>query len=185
MQNRLGPRRSAQSRVCTFRKTQNASLVRVARGGCDSAVQHKTSRHECGSVGAGPLKFWRQDSRCPWEPITLRCALTADVTAQPGAARVDGAVCTSPNSCRGEKCRFVVVDLETVARWSEEALQFVQSLAAVRARDAPLALHQSAALAWRRRRFGCFQCHALVPSPVRGWPCPLRCMPGRSRRVGP
>ena len=63
-------------------------------------------------------------------------------------------------------------------------LQFVQSLAAVKARDAPPALYQSAALAWRRRWFGCFQCHALVPSPGRGWPCPLRCMPGRSRRVG-
>ena len=35
---------------------------------------------------------------------------------------------------RGDRCRLVVVTLETGGRWSEEALQFVESLAAVRAR---------------------------------------------------
>ena len=92
--------------------------------------------------------------------ITVRCALAADGTAQPGAARVDGAVCTRAREdkertyselLRGDRCRLVVVALETGGRWSEEALQFVESLAAVRARDAPPALFHSAALAWRRQ----------------------------------
>ena len=81
--------------------------------------------------------------------ITVRCALAADGTAQPGAPRVDGAVCTRAREdkertyselLRGNRCRLVVVALETGGRWSEEALQFVESLAAVRARDAPTAL---------------------------------------------
>ena len=92
--------------------------------------------------------------------ITLRCALAADGTAHPGAARVDGAVCTRAREdketkyselLRGDRCRLVVVALETGGRWSEEALQFVESLAAVRARDAPPAMFHSAKLAWRRR----------------------------------
>ena len=91
--------------------------------------------------------------------IRVRCALVADGTAQPGAARVDGAVCTRAREdkertyselFRGDMCRLVVVVLETGRRWSEEALQFVESLAAVEARDAPPALFHSAALAWRR-----------------------------------
>ena len=54
--------------------------------------------------------------------ITLRCALAADGTAQPGAARVDGAVCTRARKdketkysehLRGDRCRLVVVALET------------------------------------------------------------------------
>ena len=70
--------------------------------------------------------------------ITVRCTLAADGTAQPGAARVDGAVCTRAREdkertyselLRGDRCRLVVVTLETGGRWSEEALQFVESLA--------------------------------------------------------
>ena len=110
--------------------------------------------------------------------ITVRCALAADGTAQPGAARVDGAVCTRAREdkertyselLRGDRCRLVVVALETGGRWSEEALQFVESLAAVRARDAPPALFHSAALAWRRRR-------SLGLSPARWWLSLRRCM---------
>ena len=92
--------------------------------------------------------------------ITLRCALASDGTAQPGAARVDGAVCSRAREdkerkyselLRADRCRLVVVALETGGRWSEESLQFVESLAGARARDAPHALYHSAALAWRRR----------------------------------
>ena len=45
--------------------------------------------------------------------ITLRCALTADGTAQPGAARIDGAVCTRAREDARGRSRLVVVDLET------------------------------------------------------------------------
>ena len=92
--------------------------------------------------------------------ITLRCALTAEGTAQPGAARFDGAVCSRAREekerkyvelLRGDRCRLVVVALETGGRWSEEALQFIESLAVAKARDAPHTMFHSAALAWRRR----------------------------------
>ena len=84
---------------------------------------------------------------------------TADGTAQPGAARIDGAVCSRAREekerryselLRGDRCRLVVVALGT-GRLSEEALQFVESLAAAKARDAPHAMFHSAAQAWRRR----------------------------------
>ena len=76
--------------------------------------------------------------------ITLRCALASDGTTQPGAARMDGAVCTRAREdkerkyselLRADRCRLVVVALETGGRWNEESLQFVESLAAMRARD--------------------------------------------------
>ena len=51
---------------------------------------------------------------------------------------------------RGDRSRLVVVARGT-GRLSEEALQFVESLAAAKARDAPHAMFHSAAQAWRRR----------------------------------
>ena len=92
--------------------------------------------------------------------VTLRCALTADGRPQPGAAAVDGAVCSRaredkerkyPELLRDDRCRLVVLALETGGRWSEEAVQFVESLAVSRAREVPPTLQHSAALAWRRR----------------------------------
>ena len=49
----------------------------------------------------------------------------------------------------GDRCRLVVV--ATGGRWSEEAMQFVDDLAAARARDAPPLLRRSAFLAWSKR----------------------------------
>ena len=55
-------------------------------------------------------------------------------TGRHSAARVDGAVCTRAREdkertysalLRGDRCRSVVVALETGGRWSEEVLQFV------------------------------------------------------------
>ena len=62
--------------------------------------------------------------------VTLRCALTADGRPQPGAAAVDGAECSRaredkerkyPELLRDDRCRLVVLALETGGRWSEEA----------------------------------------------------------------
>ena len=63
---------------------------------------------------------------------------------------------------------------ETGGRWSEEAVQFVESLAVYRAREAPPTLQHSAALAWRRRwtrilSVSCarsFACSLVVPPKV-------------------
>ena len=106
--------------------------------------------------------------------VTLRCALTPDGRPQPGAAAVDGAVCSRaredkerkyPELLRDDRCRLVVLALETGGRWSEEAVQFVESLAVSRAREA---------LAWRRRwtrmlSVSCarsFACSLVVPPKV-------------------
>ena len=92
--------------------------------------------------------------------VTLRCAPTADGRAQPGAAAVGGAVCSragedkerkNPELLRDNRCRLVVVALKTGRSWSEEAVQFIESLTVSRAREAPPTLQHSAALAWQRR----------------------------------
>ena len=105
----------------------------------------------------------------------------------PGAARINGAVCSRAREekerkyaelLRGDRCRLVVVALDTGGRWSEEALQFIESLAAAKARDAPHAMFHSAALPWRGR-------WSRLLSQIRWWRGPLRCTPLRSRRVRP
>ena len=90
--------------------------------------------------------------------ITLRSALTSNGDPRPGAAREDGIACNGARvdkaqirRTEGNRCRLVVVALETGGRWSVEALQFVVSLAHARARDRPPTMARSAFLAWRRR----------------------------------
>ena len=86
--------------------------------------------------------------------ITLRSALTATGLPRPGAAVVDGIVCMAARADKerkysellnGDRCRLVVVALETGAR----SCRF--HLAMARARDAPPNLQRSAFLSWRRR----------------------------------
>ena len=51
----------------------------------------------------------------------------------------------------GDRCRLVVVCIETGGRWSQEAVNFVDALAAARSREAAQILRRPAHLAWRRR----------------------------------
>ena len=76
--------------------------------------------------------------------ITLRSALTSNGEPRPGSARVDGPVCETARADKetkyaelwaGDRCRLVVVALETGGKWSFEAIQFVESLASSRARE--------------------------------------------------
>ena len=92
--------------------------------------------------------------------VTLRCALTCGGNAHPQAASTNGAVLTHAREDKerkyaelleSERCRLVVVALETGGRWSTEATEFMASLAAARAREAPRILWRSAFLGWRRR----------------------------------
>ena len=92
--------------------------------------------------------------------ITVRSAVTACGRARPNAAAVDGAVLEEARQqkevkyaelCAGDRCRLVVVGIETGGRWSPEALSFVERLAASRARDAPPLLRFSSFLSWRKR----------------------------------
>ena len=100
--------------------------------------------------------------------ITLRSALTATGLPRPGAAVVDGIVAARAHKerkyselLRGDRCRLVVVALETGGRWSLEAVDFIERLAVARARDAPPNLQRSAFLSW--------SFHADARSPTR---CP-------------
>ena len=92
--------------------------------------------------------------------ITSRNALTSNGEPRPGSARVDGHVCERARADKetkyaellvGDRCRLVVVALETGGRWSSEAIQFVESLASCRAWEEQPTLVRPAFLAWRRR----------------------------------
>ena len=67
----------------------------------------------------------------------------------------------------GDRCRLVVVGIETGGRWSPEAVEFVDMLAGARAREAPPHILLGVAGGG-----GCWRCHALVHSPIL-W-CPDR-----------
>ena len=88
--------------------------------------------------------------------ITLKCVLTASGMPRPGGAAVNGIVCAGARVDKerkfvellsGDRCHLA---METGGRWSSEAVQFVDNLAAARAREAPPLLQRSAFLAWRR-----------------------------------
>ena len=72
----------------------------------------------------------------------------------------DGAVCSRATVDKerkytellaGDRCRLVVVALETGGRWGNEAIQFINDLAAARSREAPPVMRRSAFLAWKKR----------------------------------
>ena len=90
--------------------------------------------------------------------ITLRSASCG--APRPNAAVVNGAVLTQARRDKevkcselvaAERCRLVVIALETGGRWSTEAVNFVEDMANSRAREAPPMLCRSAFLAWRKR----------------------------------
>ena len=94
-----------------------------------------------------------------WHPASsLRSALTRCGNACDQAHRVNGIVASRARRdkehkyaelLQGDRCSLV--SMETGGRWSTEALQFVEMLAAARAREAPRVLRRSAFLAWTRR----------------------------------
>ena len=114
--------------------------------------------------------------------ITLRSVLTRCGNACNQADRVDGVVLARARLekerkyaelLHGDRCHLVVVGIETGGRWSPEALHFVDTLAATRAREAPPTLRRSAYLAWVRRwpRMLAVSCgrsfaHSLISPPA-------------------
>ena len=182
MRDSAGQQRSPP-RLQPFRKTQNAcSCSRahtgesVPRSWCHGAVQRETPGHgpgnfctrrkSCRGSCDRPPSFLRRPTgggyhtsvrpRVGWDGTTRSCQGGWNCLLERGRTR-NGSI---PNS----RCRLVVVALETGGRWSEESLQFVESLAGARARDAPHALYHSAALAWRRRWTRMIAVSALVHS---------------------
>ena len=87
--------------------------------------------------------------------ITFRSAVTSVGALRTTAATVNGAALTqvrldkeakNAGLVRNERCRLVVVALETGGRWGTEALDIVADMASSRARDAPPVLRRSAFL---------------------------------------
>ena len=92
--------------------------------------------------------------------ITIRCVDTAESRACPNAATTNGAVLQAARAQKatkyaellhGDRCRLVVVGVETGGRWSDEAMQFIAELAACKARETPPVMRFSTFLAWQRR----------------------------------
>ena len=92
--------------------------------------------------------------------ITLRSALTTTGEPCPGGATTNGAALQAARQKKeakyrelleGHRCGLIVVGVEMGGRFGQEAVDFVDSLAAAKARDSPRILHRSAHLAWRQR----------------------------------
>ena len=125
--------------------------------------------------------------------ITLRSALTSNGDPRPGAAREHGNACNGARVDKerkygelteGNRCRVVVVALETGGRWSAEALQFVESLAQTRARERPPTIARSAFLAWRRSRMLSVSCARAFATSLLAGPRDFS-RSGRGRRECP
>ena len=91
----------------------------------------------------------------------VRCsALGCSGEPQQGAADIDGTILlqarrdketTYPELVASNRCRLVVVALETGGRWSEEASDIFRQLAFARAREEPPSMRWRVVLAWERR----------------------------------
>ena len=111
------------------------------------------------------IEVWAQDFPCFGGSqlavdVTLRSALRCSGEPQLGAADIDGATLTQarrdkeatyPELVASNRCRLVVVALETGGRWSEEAVDVFRQLAFAKAREVPPALKWPVVLAWERR----------------------------------
>ena len=91
---------------------------------------------------------------------TLVSTLKGTGEPRPKALREDGAALADARKAKERKypelvgsrrCLFVVTAMEVGGRWSTEACDFLETLAAGRALDAPRLLRASAKKAWQRR----------------------------------
>ena len=92
--------------------------------------------------------------------ITIRSPLTATGAPVPNTSHTAGAALLQARRDKerkyaellaGDRCRLVVVGVDTGGRWSAESTDFVSCLAAAKAREAPTVLRGSAFEGWRRR----------------------------------
>ena len=128
-------------------------------GGRSGAMQRLSPRHEHWSLQRGRASRGGSRPRSSmFRGCTTRCgrhlvsALCSSGEPQPHAAEVDGAAlerarhvkeATYAELAASERCRLVVLAIETGGRWSEEA---VRQLAIARARDVPQYTTQSRGL---------------------------------------
>ena len=100
-------------------------------------------------------------SRCPTRcghHIAVRSHIC--LHACPNAATLNGAMLVNARADKerkyaelvnGDRCRLVVVGVETGGRWTDEAVTFIDHLASARAREAPPIFRGSSFCMWRRR----------------------------------
>ena len=113
----------------------------------------------------GQSRSWRAVSLCIMA-INLRWTSHSGARwgacggARPNASHTDGAVLAVARRDKermyhellvSERCRLVVVAMETGGRWSKEATDFISSLAEAKAREAAPILRGSAFFGWRKR----------------------------------
>ena len=139
----------------------------------------------------GPSKCWLLGCFCitehNWQLMSLSDVPSrAEGTRTTQAASTNGAVLTRAREDKerkcaelleSERCRLVVVALEMGGRWSTEATEFMDSLAA-RAREAPRILWRSAFLDGGADGAGCLPSRVPGPSLLRWWLCQPPPSPG-------
>ena len=91
---------------------------------------------------------------------TLRCALSTSGAPRPRSVREDGAALMDaradkerayPELAQSQRCRLIVLGLETGGRWSDETAAVVWELARAKSREAPGYLRHSSMIAWHKR----------------------------------
>ena len=186
----LGPRRQAQSRVCTFWETQDTGLgtredfgQAVPRGWCNCAVQRKTPRHELGSDGSG-----RQCHRSPRvrAPVVLQRPIgSGHIEVRP----LSGGDCTAGGS-KDRRCR-VFTSAGGERKYAEFLRGDVALLWSPLREEDGAKRPSSLSKAWQQPRLsmlhtpcsgadgglGCSRCLASVLLQFLWWRCPLRCTP--------
>ena len=137
------------------------TLARVCRE-AGATVRHNTKLRDMNVAVAA------EDERAievlasglPAVDVTVRCALTADGLATPGAARHDGAALLRARGDKerkytelvhNDRCQLVVVALDAGGRWSDEATKFSCELAGSRSREVPPMLQGSTFYGWWRK----------------------------------
>ena len=121
-------------------------------------MQCQAEKHGHRSVSTG--REGNRSSRigAPTAPRSAACSRRHSLVRPDSGRRSSPQRCSGGRRSRkytellaGDKCRLVVVALETGGRWSNEAIQFIDGLAAARSREAPSVMRRSAFLSWKKR----------------------------------
>ena len=154
LKRRAMPTERTLARVCR----EAGAVVRTNVKLCDMNIPVSTTDNRAIEVLAMGLPV-HQGAQLAID-ITLRSALTTTGEPCPSGARTNGAALQSARLQKqakyrelleGRRCGLIVVGVETGGRFGQEAVDFVDSLAAAKARDSPHILSRSVHLAWRRR----------------------------------
>jgi hypothetical protein len=158
LRRRAGPIEVALRRVLREAGARVVPNARLRDLGVRGAPRHDDRNIEAAAYGL-PLHFGLP----LLVDITMASPLHSNGTPASGAAATDGVAISCaeqrkrrrhPELVGSQVAKLVVVACETGGRWSKESADFVQQLAAAKARSAPAAIQASAACGWHRRWSG-------------------------------